>query len=356
MKKLKRILSVFLIGVFCFTATSCGNDFYYADFSCFNTNVHIETYGKKLDQNTLEEIKELCFYLDECFDFDGENSISTMLKNAEINQKIRITPECFTLLKKSVDINEFSDGAFNPLITPLTELWGFKNKTLPQNSIPHQSEIDKILNSGEIDISNLTLEDGEMAKKKDISLDLGGLVKGYASQKVLAILKDNGFKKCYVNMGSSSLSLIGMQSLYVNNPIKETQNILYVNIDSKKDNHVSTSGDYENYFEIDGKRYSHLIDPLTGYPSDTGVRSATVILSDGTFADGITTALCLKDYHPENPMESPLVLLMQKTLTLYPEAQIYVVYQKGDIKRLITNKEKDIDFTLMDDSFTIVNI
>ena len=356
MKIIKKVLSIILVIVFSFMFVCCGRDFYYADFSCFKTNVHVETYGKKLDEQTLESIKNVCFSLEERFDYDGENSIPTMLNNADIGEKIRVTPDCFTLLKKSVDLNQFTNGAFNPLITPLTELWGFKNKVLKPTTIPSQNDIDSILNSNLLDIENLELIDGEVSKKDNLNLDLGGLVKGYASQKAMDVLLEKGFDKCYVNFGGSSLSLIGMPTLRVIHPTKSHGEILEINLDKKHVQHVSTSGDYENYYEIDKKRYSHIINPLNGYPTDTGVRSATVILDDGAFADGITTALCLMDYYKDNHANSPLVLLAQKIIVAYPKACIYVVYEKGEDKILLTNKKQNENFILLDTEYTVVNI
>ena len=356
MKKFKRFLSAFLSLIILFSLSSCGEGFSYVDFSAFNSNVHIETYKKDLTEDVLQEIKTLAFDLEKNFDYDGENSLPTLIKNAELNQKIRVTPEHYKITTLALELNEFSDGAFNPLITPLTELWGFKDRILTPSAIPSQSDINEILSSGITDISNLIVENHEISKTKDIFLDFGGILKGYASSKILDLLVEKGYEKGYVNLGGSSLSLTGMPTLNVVHPLKRSESILTVNLEENIISHVSTSGDYENYYEIEGERYCHIIDPSTGCPTKTGVRSATVICSNGGFADGITTALCLKEFNPSSPSTSPLVLLMKKIITKFPSSQIYVVYEKDGEKMLLTNKKQSEDFTLLDNEYKIVNI
>jgi thiamine biosynthesis lipoprotein ApbE len=188
----------------------------------------------------------------------------------------------------------------------------------------------------------------------DMQLDFGGIVKGFAADKIASILRENGHYAGYVNVGGSSMNLLKVNSLGISHPRKDGK-IIDVNLFDLENLSVSTSGDYEKYHDYQGKRYSHIINPSTGYPTDTGICSATIICGDGAFADAITTALCLCS-HTENKTDSELILLVKKFIQEYPTAAVFVVFNSGDGKEIITNKTEGEDFTLLDKDYSVVKI
>ena len=138
-------------------------------------------------------------------------------------------------------------------------------------------------------------------------------------------------------------------------PTDDLTGIIKVDFGGDKNLGVSTSGDYERCYTHQGKTYSHLIDGKSGYPAETGVTSATVIGTDGAFSDAITTALCLCS-HTENQTDSELISLVKKIIQEYPTAAVFVVFNSGDGKEIITNKTQDEDFTLLDKDYSVVKI
>ena len=133
---------------------------------------------------------------------------------------------------------------------------------------------------------------------------------------------------------------------------------LIITIDTKNlaDVFVSSSGDYEKYHVYNGKKYSHILDPITGSPADTGIVGATVIVKDGGFSDAITTALCTLSHNSNDLNSSNLVQMMNKITERFTNAHIYVFYIKDGVKNVITNKKQGENFTLHDTDFTVVNI
>ena len=207
-------------------------------------------------------------------------------------------------------------------------------------------------------VDKLSIDENMATKTKDgVKIDLGGIVKGYACDLAGKILVDEGFSSGYISIGGSSIYILRTEELLVHHPRanEKMQNALCVNTSLLNNESVSSSGDYQRYYTVDGVRYSHLINPVTAKPTDTGVTGATVICNDGFFADAITTALCLYEYYP-NEKSSPLTEFINKIISDYPTASIFVFYQKDGYNLLLTNKKQGEHFTLLDSNITVVNV
>ena len=130
-------------------------------------------------------------------------------------------------------------------------------------------------------------------KKNGMGLDFGGIAKGYTSSQLMDIFKEYEIKSAMVSLGGN-VQVLGAKpdgSLWkvaVKNPNKNDD---YLGIITAKDKAVITSGGYERYFDKDGKRYHHILDPDTGYPADSDLQSVTIVSSDGALADAYSTAL-----------------------------------------------------------------
>lgn len=180
------------------------------------------------------------------------------------------------LIEFSNDVSFFTDGAFDITVAPLMELWGFRDKNY---KVPNENAVGEALkNVGYNKISNKT------------DFDFGAVGKGYAGDKACETLISRGVNSAILSLGGN-VHAIGTRPngekwrVGIQNPEGEGY-IGYVEVENKA---VVTSGGYERYFESDGKRYSHIINPKTGHPAENDIKSVTVICEKGALADALST-------------------------------------------------------------------
>ena len=195
------------------------------------------------------------------------------------------------LVKRALELNKETDGAFDIAIYPVMEAWGFPTQNF---RVPSADELTGLLQhvdaakiSNDKDTREISFEDDQM------KIDLGGIAKGYTSSRIMDIFKENGITSGLVNLGGN-VQALGTKTdgsnwrVAVQSP-DDTED--YLGVLSIRDKAVITSGGYERYFEQDGVTYHHIIDPKTGYPAENGLVSVTIVSSDGTLADGLSTSL-----------------------------------------------------------------
>ena len=216
---------------------------------------------------------------------------------SEINAQAGIAPvevpeEVLGVLKEGLAYSAQSEGLFQMTIAPLADLWGIMSDS---PKVPGADEISNALSYVDDSQAALDEEAGTVfLPRPGISLDLGALVKGYAAGKAREIYEEN-------QVDSALLSLGGMIVTVGRKPEGEPFQIGlrdpeggasdYFGILSGDGRIISTSGGYERYFEQDGKRYHHILDPRTGYPAESGLLSVTVLCNDGMKADFLSTTL-----------------------------------------------------------------
>ncbi len=195
--------------------------------------------------------------------------------------KIKLNDELYNFIQINDSLWKLTNGAFDPSLGSLTIAWGF-NTDNPL--IPSQKKLNIALaNSG---WKNIEISDKEIIKKKNIQLDFGSIAKGYAVDRAIDIIKSFGIKKALVNIGGEVKGIGRNWKVGIKHP--RIVNLLLYKI--KLNNYgVATSGDYEKYFFENGKRYSHIFNPLDGYPANS-VRSVSVINKNVMFADALSTA------------------------------------------------------------------
>lgn len=203
--------------------------------------------------------------------------------------KLAVSPDTFYIIKKSQEFWQVSNGAFDITVAPLIDLWGFTNK---EYSLPPDAKIKNALSL--IGTDKIILNDSDFViqfKLSGMKIDLGGIAKGYAVDCAVRKLRENGITSCLVNAGGQIYCLgdrFGKSwKIAIRDPRKENFSG-YLELENQA---VATSGDYEQYFIKDGRRYSHIINPKTGYPVDSGVDSVTVIAPNGLTADALATAI-----------------------------------------------------------------
>ena len=219
--------------------------------------------------------------------FSVGNADSDVTKINE-NGSGEVSEETAFIMDRAMQVSEKTNGAFDITIYPLMELWGFTTKNY---RVPESSEIAEALKG--VSYTNVSVKGKQVALTGGSSIDLGGIAKGYTSSRVIQIMKDYGIEHAIVNLGGN-VQVLGTKTdgsdwrVAIQNPASENS---YLGILSTTDKAVITSGGYERYFEQDGQVYHHIIDTQTGYPSDSDLTSVTIVYSDGTTADALSTAL-----------------------------------------------------------------
>ncbi len=222
--------------------------------------------------------------------FDEVRRLDQMLSNylpdselSAVNQgafqaPVRVSKEFFQLLQDCLHYSRESEGAFDITVGPLMKTWGFYKGS---GHLPHRAEVRAAMNHIgyehiKLDAPTVTVRLGEPG----MSLDPGGVGKGYAVDRMAAVLRGNGIASALISGGGSSIYGIGTPPddargwcVDIRDPKDGNKAIMKVYL---KDNSVSTSGNYEKFFWAEGKLYSHIMNPRTGYPSE-GMLSVSVV-------------------------------------------------------------------------------
>lgn len=245
---------------------------------------------EELHQGVLEEMRAV----DASMSTYRDDSELSQLNQGETGEWVDISRSLLTVLEASDKIARASDGAFDVTVGGLVNLWSFGPEARPLET-PSDSEREQRL--AEVGYRYLELDsDGQRARRQqDVFVDLSGIAKGYAVDRVSQWLLEQGVDNHLVNLGGDLLARgvrsdgdpwrIGVE-LPDSEQMEVAQHILPV-----RDISIATSGDYRNYFEADGQRYSHTIDPRTGFPVNHKLASVTVLHPANMIADGWATAL-----------------------------------------------------------------
>ncbi|HEY5561921.1 MAG TPA: FAD:protein FMN transferase [Clostridiaceae bacterium] len=255
------------------------------------TIIQLRAYGRKSEKAIEEAVTRLNQIDDKMSYFKEDSEISKINKAAGVSPQV-VSEETFLLLNTAVKYSELSQGAFDPTIRPLVNLWGIGSGF---EDVPTKEEIDttlKLINYEDIilDKSNNSV----LLKTKGQSLDLGGIAKGYATDAVKNIFIRNNIKSGLIDLGGNIYALGGKQDgtpwrVGIQDPYAPRGG--YIGVVTVKDKSVVTSGYYEKYYIKSGRTYHHIIDPRTGYPSESNLISATIISDKSLDGDGLSTGL-----------------------------------------------------------------
>lgn len=257
-----------------------------------DTFCEISCYSKDKDRSIAAidaAFKEMKRIEDIFSKFDEHSEVSRINRLAGI-EKVRLTKEVFSLTQDAVYYSQISEGAFDITVAPLMELWKGARKG---NSMPDRAELETTLKS--VGYKNIELDPDELYitfLNKGTKVDFGGIAKGYAVDRAKDILISKGINKGLINLGGNIFALGSAPGnknwgIGVYDP-REKDKLLYTFRLTNKA--ISTSGNYERFFEIGGKRYSHIINPVTGEPC-MGIVSVTVVSGSAEKADALSTAI-----------------------------------------------------------------
>lgn len=229
-----------------------------------------------------------------------ESQISQHIAESELGRlnsmaagvPVELSERTFELLKRSKELSEASQGAFDITIAPLVNGWGITGLD-PQ--VPTPQKVQDLLSLGglqelELDEANHTAH----LPREGMAVDLGGIAKGWTADRIREVALQNGITHGYVSLGGN-LMVIGAKpdgapfKFGVRDPRGDATS--YIGIVTLEGKTMATTGDYERFFEQDGVRYHHVLDPRTGYPAQGGLISVSVICEDGALADYLSTTL-----------------------------------------------------------------
>ena len=228
---------------------------------------------------------------------DLENTFNLYRSESEISQLVLgephkwhlVTPDMFDLLKRSFAWYGRSAGAFDVTVEPLIRLW---RKAGKEQKVPSESKIMSVLDHVGSDFVTLSPTKGVRFAKSGVEITLGGIAKGYILGQIEELLQENGVEKYVVSCGGDVV-MQGKETFRVGiqEPGKAEGHLMMVL--KAGPGAVVTCGHYERFVEIEGKHYSHIIDPRTGKPAENDLVSITVIANDPTDADALATAIAV---------------------------------------------------------------
>jgi thiamine biosynthesis lipoprotein len=261
------------------------------EFYSLGTVIQLRVYGSNGERAIDEAMKRLSDIDDKMSVFKENSDVSMINKKAGISTH-QVGADTYFVIKKAVEYSKLSEGTFDPTIRPLVSLWriGSNNPRIPsKNEI---TENLKLVNYEDIILSE---EDNSIGLKyAKQAIDVGGIAKGYAADEVKKIFNNYKIKSALIDLGGNIFALgkkpdSTLWRVGIQNPFNNRGE--YVGLISVENKSIVTSGNYERYFMKNGKTYHHIIDPKTGYPSESEVISATIISNYSIDGDGLSTGV-----------------------------------------------------------------
>ncbi len=203
--------------------------------------------------------------------------------------QITISDDTAYVIRKALEISDITGGSFDITVLPYILMW---EECGDKNTLPDKEYILSI--SGLVNYNYISLSGNVLTKLNDgTKIDLGGIGKGYAADRILDYLKNSGVSYGIISFGSN-VAVFGEKpdgsdfKIGIKNPSDTSGVVGYVYM---KSGVLSVSGDYERYVEINGEKYHHIINPYDGYPASNGLHSVAVVCDSGAVADALSTAL-----------------------------------------------------------------
>lgn len=251
--------------------------------------------------------------------------------NEDAGSPVSVSPDTAKIIAQCTSISDDCNGVFDITVGNITKLWDFGGEN---QRLPSDDEIKTAL--GSVGYKNVSVSGNAVRINKGQSLDLGAVGKGFACDKIKDLLKKGRTKSAVVSVGGSLL-IYGNRNFTVGivNPDNDKQSMGTLKL---KNTCVSTSGNYEKYFEQDGKRYHHILNATTGYPATSEFKSVTVVCESGLLSDALSTVCYIAGYRKS-------VEILKKY-----DAEAVFIFNNNAVKATDGLSGK---FTVTDDSYTL---
>ncbi|MBE6733958.1 MAG: FAD:protein FMN transferase [Ruminococcaceae bacterium] len=291
MKKFKLLIvaSLVLISMLC-TLWGCNTNTNpqkaQAEIYALDTIIEITAYGEKA-QEAITAAKAEIYALEKLFSVTDTDSDTHRINTAQGNP-VKVSDEVYTIIEKSLEYNTLTKGNFDITLYNVTKLWGF---TTDSQRVPEDYEITEALkNTGSHKVT--LYGNNEISVSEGTALDLGAVAKGYIGDRVAEVLSDSGAEYGIISLGGN-IRTFGEKAdgSKWRTGIRHPHENGYFIIADTGEVSVITSGAYQRNFTVDGKTYHHIINPETGYPSESDAQSVTIIGTDGALCDALSTAV-----------------------------------------------------------------
>lgn len=269
-------------------------------------------------RKVMEEVKDILLSLHNRMSIYESTSEISSLNHMAGNSSLSISPEIYDLIRRSVAYSKLTNGAFDITALPLKKIWQTAEQIPTEAQIHHAKKL--------VNYRNIVFSDNKiMLKYSGMGVDLGGIAKGFAVDKITELLKIRGIASGVINFGGSVFVLGEERSVGIQTPFGKKGT--YIGTIRVKNKAVVTSGAYENYRVINGTAYQHILDPHTGYPVNNELLAVTLIGAKAEELDALATGVC--------------VMGIQKGYDLLKKRQIDAIFIKKDGSVLLTEGIKE---------------
>lgn len=308
---MKKILSVIIVIFVIFTFFSCTNESKNVTRQTFALDTVINITTNKKDSDKISGAFALLSEYEKVFSRTKPESKLSLLNSGQEE----LTEDIEKVLSFSLEMSRLTNGAFDVTVAPLVDLWNVKERKAP----PTAEEIE--IARSKTGYEDITLSPFSLGGK---AIDTGAVAKGYIADKVAESFKDKGVENAIIDLGGNVV-LIGEYNVGIRSPFNPDEVFATITV---KDKSAVTSGAYQRYLEYEGKRYHHIIDPRTGYPSESGIASVTVISPSSMQADALSTSI---------------FILGKESISLcnnFPDTDALIIMENGDIVTTKNFEEK----------------
>lgn len=269
-------------------------------------------------RKVMEEVKDILLSFHKRMSIYESTSEISSLNHMAGSSSLSISSEIYDLIRRSIAYSKLTNGAFDITALPLKKIWQTAEQIPTEAQIHHAKKL--------VNYRNIVFSDNKiMLKYSGMGVDLGGIAKGFAVDKVVELLKIRGIVSGVINFGGSVFVLGEERSVGIQTPFGKKGT--YIGTIRVKNKAVVTSGAYENYRVINGTAYQHILDPHTGYPVNNELLAVTLIGAKAEELDALATGVC--------------VMGIQKGYDLLKKRQIDAIFIKKDRSVLLTEGIKE---------------
>lgn len=292
--RMKKWLVIFFCAILCcMTACAKGNtqsQEYEKTEELLGTIITGKVYGENAEEGLKQAFKRVEEIEDIMSAKEADSELS-MVNREACQREVQVSEELYDVMEKAVYYARLTDGAFDPTIGKLINLWGIGTE---HEKVPADEELKALAGLKDYEQIVLNKEKKTVHFLTDtIQLDLGGIAKGYAADEMKKVLTDTyGITSGILSLGGNVITIGNKPNgeqwmIGIADPLQPSEMIGTL---SKADKTIVTSGNYERYFIKDNKRYHHILNPATGYPAENGMISSTIIADCSMDADALSTA------------------------------------------------------------------